>query len=81
MVFLFKTCEKWIYAGKQITIEPCCFYLGVIFTSTLMWAKCTDNSSGKALKIFAGIRKLYLKNIPPDIIFKIIDMKIKPVLL
>lgn len=51
--------------------------LGVIFISTFKWAKCRDNLSGKALKTFAGIRKLYsrLKNLPADIIFKTFENK------
>ena len=56
-----KQCEKWFYAGKQITVEASYNYLGVIFGSTLNWARCAENLSCKALIAVASLRRLYFR--------------------
>ena len=78
-----KNCEKWYYAGKQIKVESHYTYLGVIFASSLKWSKCVSNLSNKALRALAGIKRLFfkLKNMPAETVFKIFDVKIKPILL
>eukprot|EP00745_Piridium_sociabile_P014687 TRINITY_DN21651_c0_g1_i6.p1 TRINITY_DN21651_c0_g1~~TRINITY_DN21651_c0_g1_i6.p1 ORF type:complete len:655 (+),score=42.51 TRINITY_DN21651_c0_g1_i6:130-2094(+) len=78
-----KSIEKLYFAGKQILVEPCYNYLGVILSATLNWSRCVDNLSGKALRAMAAIRKLYfrLQGIPVVTLFKIFDSKVKPILL
>lgn len=78
-----KKCERWFFSGQSISVEPSYTYLGVIFSSTLNWAKCIENLRGKALRAVAGVKKLYfrLKTLPADTIFHIFDMKVKPILL
>ena len=78
-----KNCEKWYFAGKPIQVETSYNYLGVIFSTTLNWSRCIENLSGKALRAVAGIKRLYFKlqNLPADTMFKIFDVKVKPILL
>ena len=78
-----KSTEKWYYGNTKISVESCYTYLGVIFSTTLNWAKCVENLSGKALRAMAAIRKLYfrLQGIPTATLFRIFDSKVKPILL
>ena len=75
--------EKWTYKGDQIQVVADYCYLGVIFGSTLNWAKCVKNLSSKAKKAMAGIKRLHrtLGSIPVSTLFHIFDTKIKPILL
>ena len=78
-----KSTEKWYYKGREILVESCYNYLGVIVSATLHWTKCVENLSGKALRAMAAIRKLYfrLHGIPATTLFRIFDTKVKPILL
>ena len=80
--FIRKT-EKWYLNKSEIKVESCYTYLGVIFSSTLKWTKNVEAISGKALRAVAGIKRLYFKfkTLPVDMVFKIFDAKIKPILL
>ena len=78
-----KRCEKWFFNSMELKVESCYSYLGVIFSTTLKWNRCVEALSSKALRALAGIRKLYfkLKQLPVDMVFKMFDVKIKPILL
>ena len=80
---LTKKSEKWHLSNAEIKVESCYNYLGVILSSTLKWTKNVEALSGKALRAVAGIKRLYFrfKALPVDMVFKIFDTKIKPILL
>jgi hypothetical protein len=57
-------------------------YLGVTFSSTGSWFKSQENLSIQAKKALFGIKNIANKfgHIPPDVMCKIVDTKVAPIL-
>lgn len=78
-----KRAEKWYFGGKPINISTYYSYLGVIFSSRLIWTNCIESLCSKASRLVSRVRSLCRRYdaIEPNILFNIFDVKIKPLLL
>ena len=75
--------EEWFYKGEKMEVTTYYNYLGLLFSSRLVWSKCIDNFACRAMGFTAKVRQLCYKfnNVNVNILFKIFDVKIKPALL
>ena len=78
-----KKSEKWVYKGEQLESVTYYSYLGLLISSRLCWTKCIETLSCKAQQILSKVRVMcnkyeYFTN---EILFKIFDTKIKPIIL
>ena len=75
--------EKWFYNGHLLEITSSYKYLGVYFTNQLSWSLHANYAATQALKVFYGILRQISKlgDLNMNSYFKIIDVKIKPILL
>lgn len=88
-MMVFRNCgclrqtENWLFNDKKLEVSTYYNYLGVTFSSRLCYSKCTDNHACKARRALQSIRKIFsnLDEIKLDIAAKIIDVRIKPILL
>lgn len=80
---IIKRSEKWRFRNENITVTSYYSYLGMIFSSRLLWTTCIENLCSKASKLISRTRSLCKRydNIDPRILFKIFDIKIKPLIL
>ncbi len=76
--------EEWYYCGKLLKTVSYYKYLGVIFSSRLIWTKACECLAGQATKAHIPVYKLFNKKIL-GVSFttasKILDSKIAPILL
>ena len=78
-----KRIEKWSYDGNQIEVVNSFKYLGNVFSSNGHWSKAHDFNATQANKAYFGLLQI-LKNVgtlPVNVLFKIFDSKLKPILL
>ena len=75
--------EKWYFDGSPVKIATYYNYLGVMFSNRLSWTVCTNTLVLKASKALLVIKQLQhtFTNIPVNVLFKLFDCKIKPILL
>ena len=75
--------EKWYYLGEQIDTVNTFKYLGVTFNSSGSWLKTQEYLSIQAKKALFGFKNIANKfgRLPPDVMCKIFDSKIAPILL
>ena len=80
---ILRSYEKWLYNGEQLKTSTYYNYLGVLFSTRLSWTKCTHTLVSKASKALFALKSLFIKypNMPVNLMFKLFDSKVKPVLL
>ncbi len=80
---ILRSNEKWFIDGNPIQIATYYNYLGVLISNRLSWSKCNVTLVNKASKALFVITKLVSKfpNMPVNLLFKLFDTKIKPILL
>ena len=74
---------KWYYLGEQIDTVNTFKYLEVTFNSSGSWLKTQEYLSIQAKKALFGFKNIANKfgRLPPDVMCKIFDSKIAPILL
>ena len=80
---ILKRSEKWSFNQEEISILSYYGYLGMIFSSRLLWTTCIDNLCNKASRLVTRVRSVCKRydTIDPKILFTIFEVKIKPLLL
>ena len=75
--------EKWYFNGSLLKTTPYYKYLGVIFSSRLIWTKSCENLAAQAVKACIPVYKLFQRNsfLSFSAACKIFDSKISPILL
>ncbi len=78
-----KGTEKWIYNGEHLKSVSYCKYLGIIFSSRLVWTKACETLSIQAKKASFPVIEILRKfpSITLTTALKIFDTKIAPILL
>ena len=74
--------EKWFYGGSRLETVTYFSYLGVYFSSVHSWSYNQKFRASKGTKALGIANKLLYKmpNVSADVLWKIFDAKIKPVL-
>lgn len=80
---ILRNSEKFFYNGERIKTATYYNYLGLLFSSRLVWSKCMDTLASRSQVIIAKVRQICkrYRNIDTRTLFIIFDSKIKPMLL
>ena len=75
--------EKWTYKGENLETVTYYSYLGLLISSRLCWTKCVETLSCKAHQVLSKMKVMCneYENFTREILFKIFDTKIKPIIL
>ena len=74
--------ESWKYHNRPLEIVSCYKYLGVHITSRGIWTECQKSKADQANKILFSLKTIFKQfyNLQPNILMKIFDSKILPIL-
>ena len=75
--------EKWWFEGKNVEIISFYKYLGIFFTSKLIWSRTIESHALQALKASASIFQyqiFFVFFFSPEDAFKLFDSVVKPIL-
>lgn len=80
---ILKQSEKWRYQGKPVEVTTYYSYLGLIFSSRLIWSKCLRNLIARTNALTSKMRKICnrYQNVKTNLLFNIFDVKLKPILM
>ena len=74
--------ESWKYDNRPLEIVSCYKYLGVHITSRGIWTECQKSKADQANKVLFSLKTIFKQfyNLQPNILMKIFDSKILPIL-
>ena len=80
---VLRNSERWVYKRQELEVVSYYSYLGTVISSRLCWTTCVENLACKAQQIVSKIRYLCnrYETFTSQILFKIFDIKIKPIIL